>query len=102
MQREQYKKNTHHDLQPSSDLNWAIVSTQDATSRFHYDTGGLATASIVLSGQKYWVVSRDPGDGLSEGCDAGRTRTRFIQHNSSTIYDDERFEGLLLSQGTTL
>lgn len=104
MLRHRYETNTHSGLQvqPSSDLSWGIVSTRDATSRFHFDTAGLATASVILNGQKYWVVSREPGDGLSEGCDVGRARTVFVNHESHIIREDERFEGLLLSQGTTL
>ena len=97
-----YDTNTHHGLQPLSDLSWSIASSKHATSRFHIDTAGLATGSIILTGKKYWVVARDPLFGQPDSNGEGRFRRAHAERASLHIGDEERFEGMLLSEGTVL
>lgn len=49
-------------LPPPNDIvNWATVSSEDATSLAHMDTAGFGTATQLLTGEKYWVIFyRDP------------------------------------------
>lgn len=53
----------HHDDYVCRHLSWAIVSSEGVVSRIHFDTGGLATATMVLEGGKYWVLG-EPIDGV--------------------------------------
>lgn len=83
-------------------MAWAIVSSEHASSRFHVDTGGLATASMILTGAKYWVVSRDLGDNMTDSGDAPKWRNFYGQQSDTEIGEEERFEGVVLGKGTTL
>lgn len=56
-----YEENTHHSAKPSSHLRWSIGTTPDVSSRLHVDTGGLATASMILNdeGAKWWAIGKE-------------------------------------------
>lgn len=46
-----------HDAYPNRHFTWTIMSSAGVVSRLHMDTGGLATASRILHGEKIWVLA---------------------------------------------
>ena len=85
---------------PVNHTSWAIVSSEGVVSRIHLDTAGLATASFILTGSKYWAVAEPCVDKQVE---LEITRTDVW----SSIRDEEvaprsRWEAVTLTRGDVL
>ena len=88
---------TGHDDYPSRHLTWAIASNDGVVSRLHIDTSGLATASMIVHGRKWWVV----GQPKSEDTDPKRIKL-FKKWDDDVISADYQWEAICLDKGDVL
>ena len=89
-----------HEPKPAAHQSWAIASSQDVVSRIHIDTCGLATASVVLTGKKFWVV----GDPLPVGSQRSSPDSVRAYEKFDSAEPDKflRWEGVTLRPGNVL
>lgn len=97
MQNADGNMSTHHDDYVCRHLSWAIVSSAEVVSRIHYDTGGLATGSMILEGEKYWVLG-EPERG-ERPTDSTYNHTYF---RDDYVDPSLRWEGLSLRKNDVL
>lgn len=89
-----------HDDYPVRHLLWSIISSADVVSRLHIDTGGLATASWILEGEKYWVVGEPLPDYLPEL--QRRSILPFTTFRDDYVDPGYRYEGVCLGKNDVL
>lgn len=89
-----------HQSYTAGHLSWAIVSSAGVVSRVHLDTGGLCTASFVLTGHKYWVVAT-PLPEFRDVLDPRRVDV-FKDWSDEEVDDRYRWEAISLCPGDVL
>lgn len=91
-----------HDDYPNRHLTWAIVTSEGVVSRMHIDTGGLATASYILEGEKWWVV----GCGIPDVCRMDQSMPSctetFTTFNPDRVTPGYHWEGISLRKNDVL
>lgn len=87
----------HHDDYVCRHLSWAIVSSAGVVSRIHFDTGGLATASMILEGEKYWVIGEPERGGRLVD-----STVNFANFRDDHVSSHYRWEGISLRKGDIL
>lgn len=85
---------------PNSHTSWAIASTPGVVSRLHTDTSGLATVSLPLTGEKFWVVGSPRPEYAAELGD-GNLRL-YAEFDDEKVDPRYRWEGVSLNQHTAL
>lgn len=100
MQNMDHHFSDHHDDYPVRHFTWNIISSPGVVSRMHIDTGGLATASWVLEGEKYWVV----GEPLPEYRDLLQRRSimAFTSFRDNYVDPGYRYEAMSLRKNDVL
>jgi len=92
-----YLLNTIHDPKPSTQLSWAIASSEGFTSPICVDTGGLCTAVFILHGSKYWCVGNPAQDTQNP-----KSITAYDDFNPMEAESSLKWEGVQLRKQTVL
>ena len=90
---------------PQNDIKWGITGGQNALSWPHIDANGFATAVVVTTGSKYWILMRERR-GLDDPPSLGNLGTMHAfpktWHPSTFEKDLHEYEALHLTAGTVL
>lgn len=93
-----------YDHQADAHTSWAIASTPGVTSRLHVDTGGLATVSLPLTGEKFWAVATPRTVSYDQGnsnIERGSVNC-YKDFNAGYVDPRYRWEAVSLNAGTAL
>ena len=90
---------------PQNDIKWGITGGKNALSWPHIDANGFATAVVVTTGAKYWILMREKR-GLDVPPSLGNLSTMHAfpktWHPSTFEKDLHEYEALHLTAGTVL